>query len=80
MKKEEKVNDQIPFLIKAEKSKRESFKPLNTNNKVSFSLDFNKKEKIDKNHSFLENKVEIYYKKLFGEISEDKIKNLSKKI
>ena len=80
MKKEEKVNDQIPFLINAEKSKRDSFKSLNINNKVSLSLDFNKKEKIDKNHSFLGNKVEIYYKKLFDEISESKIKNLSKKI
>ena len=39
-----------------------------------------KTEKIkNKNHSFLENKIEIIYKELFDEISEDKIKTISKK-
>ena len=80
MNKEEKINAQIPILFKVEKSKSNSIKKFNSNNKVSLSLDYNKKEKIDENHSFFENKAEIIYKKLFGEISEDKIINISKKI
>ena len=48
------------------------------NGRFSNKLRFKKEKRENKNHSFVDNKIEIIYKKLFDGVSEDKIKNISK--